>query len=481
MKLKKTLLIFIILFIPFGFFSSLYLRGLDLNTKKTKLFVKKYFLPYREVDLLRKVKYKLEASLDNSSETLDSMAKITLENDLKIKSQLIDLEFEKANLKHKLTDSGKFSDLGLILEKYKPVNNLLLRGINNPVPASAYLDKHKKNIFLLSSTGVLAYAEDNNEKFLFKQIKNNINEFINENQFRKSSLSHDEIIERLSFSMKDLFIHNDKIFVSYTNEEEVDCWNTSIIYADLNYKEINFQPFFKPKECVHSKNNPDKVFLALQSGGRIKSLDDNNIIFSTGEYRSRYLAQDKKSVFGKILKINIDKGNYKILSMGSRNPQGLFYDQFNDYVIFTEHGPKGGDEINLLYKKENQTEVIPNYGWPISSYGKHYSKKTSYKKYPLHKSHKKYGFIEPLKFFTPGIGISEIIGIDLPNKIYAVSSMTNHGLFFIRLNDNDKINKIKRISVNDRVRDIMLFDNKLYLFLEETGSIGVININNFKF
>ena len=77
MKLKKTLLIFIILFIPFGFFSSLYLRGLDLNTKKTKLFVKKYFLPYREVDLLRKVKYKLEASLDNSSETLDSMAKIT--------------------------------------------------------------------------------------------------------------------------------------------------------------------------------------------------------------------------------------------------------------------------------------------------------------------------------------------------------------------------------------------------------------------
>ena len=40
----------------------------------------------------------------------------------------------------------------------------------------------------------------------FSENKNNINEFIKEKQFRKSSLSHDEILERLSFSMKDLFI-----------------------------------------------------------------------------------------------------------------------------------------------------------------------------------------------------------------------------------------------------------------------------------
>ena len=58
--------------------------------------------------------------------------------------------------------------------------------------------------------------------------------------------------------------------------------------------------------------------------------------------------------------------------------------------------------------------------------------------------------------------------------------MNNHGLFFFTLDDKNKISKIKRVSVNDRVRDLILFENNIYLFLEETGSIGVINIDNLK-
>ena len=55
---------------------------------------------------------------------------------------------------------------------------------------------------------------------------------------------------------------------------------------------------------------------------------------------------------------------------------------------------------------------VKNFGWPISSYGEHYAKHNSKKilsEAPLKKSHKKYGFEEPLKYFNPSIGISEII------------------------------------------------------------------------
>ena len=492
MKFRKNIVILLFILFPVTIISTLYFSGVQLNrnslikkyrqlsSKEAKLFIKKYFLPYREIDILRKNKYKSDITMENFQALLESMASISLENDLRIKRQLSNLQFQKSKSIEKLGDYGKFSNLGLSLKKYKPINDFLLRGINNPIPSSAYLDQHNKNIFLLSPTGVLAYAKKNDDKLDFKQIKNNINDYINEKQFKKTSLSHDELVDRLAFSTKDLLIHENKVFISFTNEESEDCWNTSIIYADINYEEMNFRPLFKPRECVHSKNNIDKVFLALQSGGRIIGLDENNVVLSTGEYRSRYLAQDKKSIMGKILKININDGNHNILSMGSRNIQGLFYDKLNNYFIFTEHGPKGGDEINLLLNKEYIGDQIPNYGWPISSYGEHYSSKANTVKYPLYKSHKKYGYIEPLKYFPPGIGISEIIGIDLKKKIYAVSSLNDHGLYIISLNKNNNINKLDRVSVNERIRDLMIYENDLYLFLEDSGSIGIINLDNLK-
>ena len=485
MKLNKNFVILLFLLFPITIIGALYFNRNSLvrnfrqfNSLEAKLFIKKYILPYREIDILRKDKYKSDVVIENFQDLLETISLISLENDLRIKKQLSNLEFQKSKSLEKLGNYGRFSKLGLSLEKYKPIKDKLLRGINNPLPASGYLDQHNKNIFLLSPTGVLAYAQKNDTKLDFKQIKNNINDYINERQFKKTSLSHDELVDRLAFSTKDILIHENKAFISYTNEEREDCWNTSVLYSEINYEEMNFKPLFKPSECVHSKDNVDKVFLALQSGGRIVSLDQNNVILSTGEYRSRYLAQDKKSLMGKIIKININDGDYKIISMGSRNIQGLFYDKNNNFIIFTEHGPKGGDEINLLYNKNYDNDDIPNYGWPISSYGEHYSSKANKKKYPLHKSHEKYGFIEPLKYFPPGMGISEIVGIDIQKKIYAVSSLNDHGLHIVVLNNENKINSIDRVSVNERIRDLMIYEDKLYLFLEDSGSIGVINIDN---
>ena len=55
--------------------------------------------------------------------------------------------------------------------------------------------------------------------------------------------------------------------------------------------------------------------------------------------------------------------------------------------------------------------------------------KNKYEKYPLHKSHSEHGFIEPLKYFNPSIGISQIIGLDNENQ-YVVASLKAHSLYF---------------------------------------------------
>ena len=57
--------------------------------------------------------------------------------------------------------------------------------------------------------------------------------------------------------------------------------------------------------------------------------------------------------------------NKKIFSYGHRAPQGLFTE--GNLILSTEHGPKGGDEINKI-------EFNKNYGWPIASYGDYYIK-----------------------------------------------------------------------------------------------------------
>ena len=123
---------------------------------------------------------------------------------------------------------------------------------------------------------------------------------------------------------------------------------------------------------------------------------------------------------------------------------------------------------------------IPNYGWPMASAEEHYGgknegNKKKYEKYPLYKSHSKYGFIEPLKSFVPSIGISEIVKVG--QNRYVVSSLKDKSLYFFELNEKKQIINLNRVEVFERVRDLRFNNNQLYLFMEDTASIGVINLN----
>ena len=91
---------------------------------------------------------------------------------------------------------------------------------------------------------------------------------------------------------------------------------------------------------------------------------------------------------------------------------------------------------------------------------------------PLHSDH---GFIEPLYSFVPSIGISEIVKIG-QNK-YVVSSLKDKSLYFFEMNEKNQIINLNRISVFERVRDLRFYNNQLYLFMENTASIGILNLD----
>jgi glucose/arabinose dehydrogenase len=170
--------------------------------------------------------------------------------------------------------------------------------------------------------------------------------------------------------------------------------------------------------------------------------------------------------------------------MGHRNPQGLFFDKEDNFILETEHGPQGGDEINLIEIDKLDKDKIQNYGWAISSDGEHYpggksdeELKETYEKYPLYKSHTEYGFIKPLKSFVPSIAISEIVKIS--EKKYVVASMKDKSLYFFEINEKRQVLDLKRVEVYERIRDLRFHgeNNQLYLFMEDTASIGLINLN----
>jgi glucose/arabinose dehydrogenase len=418
-----------------------------------------------EINLLNDfIKENLEGELKSKLDQYDNQKNLRV--DFYIKKNLQTLSYYKKNQK-KLTNK-------LTLINYD--NPLTFQsGINKGTPGSAFIDFADNNLFLISAIGITAFGKIEDDFIKLKQIKNNIDVFIGEKQFLKSYGLGGQAIK---FSIKDIKIINKNIYVSYTNELKENCWNTSIIVAKLNYDELNFKQLFSPNQCVI--NEIGKDFTPNQSGGRIVSFDDENILLTIGEFRQRDLAQQDDSVFGKILKINLKNNTYENLSKGHRNPQGLFYDKINNIIISTEHGPKGGDEINII--KFKNLENIANYGWPISSYGEHYAGerdnpkfKELYDKYPLLKSHSKYDFVEPIKYFNPSIGPSEIVAIN-KNKSYVAGSMKDQSLYFFELDDENKIKDIERVNVGERIRDLIIVKNKLILFLEDNARVGIINL-----
>ena len=386
------------------------------------VFVSLYFIISSQIGAFNKSKLSnfLISNLSQDQKNFLKEKIFIFKNQKELKNQVKNLKKELIELSNKNTelyllldvDKIQFETTGTFSNIKNEKNNIQYKKFSNKVlnikkshAYSSYIDSYNDNIFLVSADskyfGYLDIEDLKRDKFDLNIIKTNFKDFIN----------FDEFFINSKFGIKDILIHNNQIYVSFTNMVNKDCFNTSILVSDINLNFLKFKKFFVPKDCIKKENNFG-WFNEHISAGRIFPFSDNKILFSTGSYQFMSKAQDKDSIFGKILSINLENKDIEIMSMGHRNVQGLYYDKNKNLIWSSEHGPKGGDEVNLndLNEKNN---VIPNYGWPISSYGKHYvDDKSLYEKAPLKKSHVKNGFIEPKKYFVPSIGISEIIKVE---------------------------------------------------------------------
>ena len=156
---------------------------------------------------------------------------------------------------------------------------------------------------------------------------------------------------------------------------------------------------------TQSASDSDRHF-----GSRITFDGEGHLFFSVGDRGMRPSAQDLSTHSGSILRLRIDgsvpednpfvnqSGTLpEIWSYGHRNTQGLFYDRLRLRLWSIEHGPRGGDEINLI-------QPGLNYGWPVISYGKEY-----YSPAQVGEGTEKEGMEQPVKYYTPSIAPGSLI------------------------------------------------------------------------
>jgi glucose/arabinose dehydrogenase len=138
-------------------------------------------------------------------------------------------------------------------------------------------------------------------------------------------------------------------------------------------------------------------------GSRIVFDKDNFLYITNGERGSQNNAQNLSNSHGKVHRIH-DDGRIptdnpfvntanavpSIWTYGNRNPQGMIYDKANNRIWAVEHGPRGGDELNLIEKGNN-------YGWPVITYG------INYNGTPITEITEKEGMEQPVKYWVPSI------------------------------------------------------------------------------
>lgn len=143
----------------------------------------------------------------------------------------------------------------------------------------------------------------------------------------------------------------------------------------LARSKINKNKFVQWQDLLVSDSTTDTSY---HFGSRIAFDGEGHVFFSIGDRGVRPNGQDLSNHAGSTIRLNLDGSvpednpfiNVKgvlpeIWSYGHRNPQGLAYDFVQKRLWSIEHGPRGGDEINLIVRGEN-------YGWPVISHGKEY-------------------------------------------------------------------------------------------------------------
>jgi glucose/arabinose dehydrogenase len=218
-------------------------------------------------------------------------------------------------------------------------------------------------------------------------------------------------------------------------------------------------------------------------GCRIVQMPDGNLFLTMGDHFTyRNEAQNLANHLGKIVRIRPDGsvppdnpfvGRYgakpEIWSYGHRNSQGAALNPASGKLWMHEHGPRGGDEINI-------PEAGKNYGWPVIGYGIDYSGAK------IHESTQKAGMEQPIKYWVPSIapsGMAFYAGNLFPSwrGSLFVGALAAHMLVRLEL-DGDKVGKEERLlqDLRERIRDVRAGPDGALWLLTDSSSGRILRV-----
>ncbi len=218
-------------------------------------------------------------------------------------------------------------------------------------------------------------------------------------------------------------------------------------------------------------------------GSRIAFLPDKTVVFSIGDRGAMNRAQDRQDHAGALLRLNRDGSvphdnpfvgdpatRDELYTLGNRNPQGLTLHPETGALWQTEHGPRGGDELNII-------EPGNNYGWPVMSQGVDY--RTGQ---PIGQGTSAPGMTQPIEHWSPAIAPSGMVfyfGKQFPGwegNLFIGSLVDTH---LLRLEiDGQRVVHQERLldGTIGRIRDVRLGpDGQLWL-LTDASNGGVYRL-----
>ena len=252
---------------------------------------------------------------------------------------------------------------------------------------------------------------------------------------------------------------NGWVYLSFTHADEKTSKNrmTKIVRGKISAQTLGFM--WTSEQTLFQAKPEDYLNTAFHYGSRITFDNQGHLYFGIGDRGKKEMAQDLSKPNGKIHRIMRDgsipkdnpfldnsKAYPSIFTYGNRNPQGTIVHPETQVVWETEHGPKGGDELNVI-------ESGVNYGWPAISYGRNYSGTvlTPYTALP--------GMKQPASQWTPSIavcGLDVYTGDLFPQwkgRLLA-GSLKNQTVRLINVDGKDYLGEEILIKDEGRVRDV---------------------------
>lgn len=211
-----------------------------------------------------------------------------------------------------------------------------------------------------------------------------------------------------------------------------------------------------------------KVRSNLHCGSRIVFARDGSLLVGLGDRFSRKDdAQDPSNQLGKVVRVQPDGSGFELWSLGHRNIQGAALHPATGELWASEHGPQGGDEINLVRKGRN-------HGWPLLTYGRNYGTGTR-----IGDEGPREGFEQPLKVWVPSIapsGMAWLTSERYPGWKGNLFVGALRGQALVRLTvDGRAVTAEERLLTNlgQRIRDVRQGPDG-YLYLVTDGSNGQV-------